>query len=99
MNAQESAPIERAPEVSRSWLICFGVLELLIGGFLGLLSVGMMFLVLFGEGILKASMPVGGARALVFPILLYGAAALLFLFVGAGTLARRRWARMVMLVL
>jgi len=99
MNAQESAPLERALEVSRGWLVCFGVLELLIGGLLGLLSIGTMFLVLFGEGILRASMPVGGARALIFPILLYGAAALVFLFAGAGTLGRRRWARTMMLVL
>jgi hypothetical protein len=98
MNRQESAHAEGAREVHRGWIVLFAVLEFLIGAILVLMTVGMMVLALSSQGILKTPMAGRGGLALVFPILFYSAAALLFLFAGAGTLARCGWARILMLV-
>jgi hypothetical protein len=85
------------PGVRPGWILFFGILEILIAGLCALMAAGMMALALFGGGALKAA-GTGGAPAMVFPTLFYGAIALLLLLGGAGTLARRRWARILMMV-
>ena len=82
----------------QGWIVFFGILELLVAALCGLMAAGMMALALFGGRALKAA-GAGGALAMVFPTLFYGAIGLLLLAGGAGTLARRRWARILMMVL
>jgi hypothetical protein len=83
--------------VRSGWILFFGILEILLAGLCALMAAGMMALALFGGGALKAA-GAGGALAFVFPTLFYGAIALLLLLGGAGTLGRRRWARVLMIV-
>jgi hypothetical protein len=84
--------------VHPGWILFFGILEIVIALLCALMVAGMMALALFGGGALKAAGAAGGALAMVFPTLFYGAIALLLLLGGAGTLARRRWARILMIV-
>jgi hypothetical protein len=85
-------------QVRGCWILLFGIVELLIGLGAGALVVLMMILFLFAERLPEISLPIAGSRILPMLALVYGGIALFFLVVGAGTLARRRWARILMLI-
>jgi len=96
----EAVPVLPVPVVKnrRPWLILFGVVELLLGAFLALLSILMMVALLFADR-LPSSQATPAARApMVAALLLFGVFAVVFVSVGIGTLLARRWARMMMLV-
>lgn len=75
-----------------AWLVVFGCIELLIGGFLLL----MLPLTILGT-LLSPERPAGSSRMLVPSIVLYLVAAVFFIWVGIGTILKRRWARALML--
>jgi hypothetical protein len=83
----------------RSWLIAFGVAEILIASFL-LLCVALMAIAF----LVFPSRPFGGQTAMsplaamIVAAFFYGGAAAFFLTVGIGSIRCRNWARILMLV-
>ena len=102
-----STPVLPAPDamaipampVRSGWIVFFGILELLLAVLSGLMAAGMMALALFGEASFKSALGGRNALTMIFPSLFYGAASLLLLMGGAGTLGRRNWARILMIVI
>ncbi|HEU5181565.1 MAG TPA: hypothetical protein VFW45_12315 [Candidatus Polarisedimenticolia bacterium] len=94
-------PVATAPPkpAGAGWITFFGILELMLAGLTGLMAAAMMALALFGEAALKGALGGRNALTMIFPSLFYGAASLLLLMGGAGTLGRRRWARILMIVI
>ncbi len=99
------APVVVAPPPAppykdrRSWLIVFGVAEILIG----CLMLMMIAFLLFGMRHLPETSstpsPISPTAMLSIGIAFYGALAVLFVSVGIGSVQCRRWARITMLVI
>jgi hypothetical protein len=86
------------PKARHPWIILCGVVELLMGAFCALLSALMMFAVLFADRLPTSGKAPPSRPAMVAALLMFGLGALFFVTVGIGTMLRRRWARLVMLV-
>jgi hypothetical protein len=78
-------------------LVCFGVLEILLGllALLGLMSV---LLLVATNGTTSAATPGVSSRALLPGASVYLVAAVFFLWLGIGSILARRWARALMLI-
>ncbi len=82
----------------KGWLIFFGTVEILIGGGAALLSLLTLVLLLFAEKVGSLRIESGSTLALAFSTCFYGGIALFFMATGVGTIRRRQWARILMLV-
>ena len=78
-------------------LVCFGVLEILLGlmALLGLMSV---LLLVATNSTMSAATPGVSGRALLPGASVYLVAAVFFLWLGIGSILARRWARALMLI-
>lgn len=82
----------------KGWLIFFGTVEILIGGVAALLSLFTLVLFLYVESLGFFRQEPGNTLALAFSACFYGAIALFFVATGVGTIRKRPWARILMLV-
>jgi hypothetical protein len=82
----------------RGWLIFFGTVEILIGGVAALLSLFTLVFFLYVESLGFFRQEPGNTLALAFSACFYGAIALFFVATGVGTIRKRPWARILMLV-
>lgn len=78
----------------KTWLIVFGILEIILGLFCALASVGMTISTL----LMKTSAEPISAGTIIPGILLYMILAAWFIWMGIGSIGARRWARALLLV-
>jgi hypothetical protein len=79
-------------------LIAFGVVEILIGVFVGLM-VPLMVVAVVASRALGPSAPALDLKTALPSMVIYGAVAVLFIALGIGSIRARRWARALMLSL
>src|SRR5262245_16614688 len=91
---------DSTPKVScrKGWLVFFGILEILIGVGAGLLGLLILVVFLFVERLPSAQIQLGSYLGMAVMACFYGGGALFFLAGGIGTIRRRPWARVLMLV-
>jgi hypothetical protein len=96
MNVPSDSPIPTPFNDRRTGLVLFGVLEILLGG-LCLLLVLLMF---FGQAMQSRATGVAPAYRFVLPAAaMYGIMAVVFVWLGIGSIQARRWARALSLIL
>ncbi|MFZ2641587.1 MAG: hypothetical protein WA117_11360 [Verrucomicrobiia bacterium] len=96
MTATESLPPSQpAFSDQRTGLIIFGVLEILIGCFC-VLMVALMFV---GLSLGKVTGASSDSDTIIFGALMYAAIAIMFVWLGIGSIMCRRWARALLLIL
>ena len=98
MTDLESA--DSTPKVTcrKGWLLFFGILEILIGVGAGLLGLLILVVFLFAERLPTGQIQPGSNLRFAVMACFYGGVALFFLAAGIGTIRRRPWARILMLV-
>ncbi|MBI5686322.1 MAG: hypothetical protein HZC54_14710 [Verrucomicrobia bacterium] len=95
MNAEPLPPSPSVFSDRRAGLIVFGVLEILIGCFCALLIPLMVVGIAVGA---KATGTPPDNNAIVPGVVVYGLAAIAFVWLGVGSIMCRRWARALLLV-
>lgn len=96
MTATESLPPSQpAFSDQRTGLIIFGVLEILIGCFC-VLMVALMFV---GLSLGKVTGASSDSGTIVFAVSIYAVIAIMFVWLGIGSIMCRRWARALLLIL
>jgi len=85
--AQKMAFIDRSP-----WLTIVGLVEVLMGGFCVLFGLSLALFSRFFRAIPAAADLMRGGM-LISNVLMFGALALMFVWLGIGTMRARRWAR------
>ena len=79
----------------KAGLVVFGILTVLMGGFCAL----MVPLMLFGQAMATKQGSPMGAHTILPAAMMYGGIAVLFIWLGIGSIMARRWARALLLVL
>jgi hypothetical protein len=82
----------------KGWLLFFGILEMLVGAGAGLLGLLILVVFLFMERLPTGQIQPGSSLRMAVMACFYGGVALFFLAAGIGTIRRRPWARILMLV-
>lgn len=94
----DSALLDPKIKLTRNWLIIFGVIEVLIGLLAALLLLPGLFMLFYMPSGQAATNPMFDKNMMVMFVVMFGAGAIFFIWMGIGSILTRRWARAILIV-